>query len=125
MTDEEAFALFYGDPKAKAARIGVDVYQFALEYGDQALTDLQSGKCMRCGNCCKKIPCQPAQSVGCTPGTRCRFLTGDTPGSYACKLIEMMPDEMERSVGVGHGCNDPLNMDRLQAAKNQYGAGDG
>jgi hypothetical protein len=48
----------------------------------------------------------------------CKFLVGDAPGSYSCRLIEENP-ELGEHVAIGGGCSSTLfNTVREQARKN-------
>ena len=89
-------------------------------FDENAKDDLIYGNCMRCGNCCLRIPCLMAADRGVEQkiGMRCPHLEGNKPGSFNCLLIEEGVDDTDL-VNFGGGCSNPTNIDRLTAAKNQ------
>ena len=91
-------------------------------FDEKAKDDLIYSSCMRCGNCCLRIPCLMAVDRGVEQkiGIRCPYLEGDKPGSFNCLLIEGCQDVDDTDlVSFGDGCGNPTNMDRLTAAENQ------
>jgi hypothetical protein len=94
----------------------------AADFDDTAVQAIRAGACIRSGNCCLKMPCPVAQMRGAKAFERCPWLRGDTPGAYACELIEQGAKDILHgpwSVGAGEGCAEPHNSDRLQAGRNR------
>lgn len=94
----------------------------AADFDDTAVKALRAGACIRSGGCCLKMPCPVALGRGANAFERCPWLKGDTPGAYACELIEQRDPEIMRgpiSVGPGLGCANPHGSTRLRAGRNR------
>lgn len=88
-------------------------------YDEQAVAELGRGACVRSGNCCLAAPCPVAIGRGEQYGQRCSYLRGDTAGRHACQLALDGDPELMAVVGIGAGCSNPGNLDRLRAGRQQ------
>jgi len=91
-------------------------------YDAEAYVALARGDCVRSGSCCIQGLCpvaaKDAKDADLPLHGPCPWLVGDEPGSYACQKVLDGDPRME-VVGIGQGCCDPRNMDRLTAGANQ------
>jgi hypothetical protein len=78
--------------------------------GDKAMTAKQKaieaiGECVRCGECCRRIPCEFAQMrFHLKKGDKCPSLVYDG-APYTCMWIH--EDTWFKNIMVGSGCDYP------------------
>lgn len=121
MTPDELLEQLRMDPWAKLERMPFwRMYDHDPDvYDEQATDDLRTGACVRCGDCCRAVPCRPAQRRGAQPRTRCPYLQGDRAGEYSCVLLLVGDQAAVAELGPGAGCTEPHGVDRLGAAARQ------
>jgi hypothetical protein len=71
--------------------------------------------CLRSGYCCKKATCAVGVAHGADP-VGCKFLRGDNPGDFDCRLVSDNPD-LGKALAIGAGCCSSLNSDRRMLLK--------
>lgn len=63
--------------------------------------------CLRSGMCCLKATCAVGVGHGADPEGRCKFLRGDSAGSYSCGLVDDGTVSKD-TIHAGAGCCSPL-----------------